>query len=112
MPLAAKRGLCFVSLLCLFSASSAGATIFRDRAAFESAAQNLRTIDFESAPQLPSGAIPYDVDGIRFISIGGLSVGASIGSTDKMLSAHTVGEITSLTIYLPPGTTAVGLDQY
>ena len=114
MPLAAKRGLWFVSLslLCLFSASSAGATVFRDRTAFESAAQNLRTIDFESAPQPSSGALPYDVDGIRFISIGGLSVGAPIGSTNKRLSAHTVGEITYMTIYLPPGTTAVGLDQF
>ena len=37
-------------LLCLYagSPSRAGAAVFRDRAAFESAARNLHTLDFES----------------------------------------------------------------
>src|SRR5215213_437554 len=99
-------------LLCLFAAPQTRAAVFRDRAAFEAAAQNLRTIDFESAPRPSSGALPYEVDGIRFVSIGGLDVGPDLGSTDKRLAALTVGEITYLTIYLPPGTTAVGCDQF
>ena len=116
MSLAPKRILSFVSLflffICAGSAASAQ-TVFRDRASFEAAAQNLRTIDFESAPQPSSGALPYEVDSIRFISIGGLHVGPDLGSpTDKRLVALTVGEITQLVIYLPPGTTAVGLDQF
>ncbi len=55
MPLAAERVLSFVSLslVCLFSASSAGAAVYRDRAAFESASQNLHTIDFESVALTP-----------------------------------------------------------
>ena len=116
MTLAPKRILSFVSLFLFFffAGSTASAqTVFRDRAAFEAAAQNLRTIDFESAPSPSSGALPYEVDGIRFISIGGLAVGPDLGSpTDRRLVALTVGEITQLTIYLPPGTTAVGLDQF
>jgi len=115
MPLAAKRCLSFVSLFLFFvfaGPAASAQTVFRDRAAFEAAAQNLRTINFESEPQSRSGALAYDVDGIRFISSGGLAVEAAPGSTDKKLEALTVGEFTRLVIYLPPGTTAVGLDQF
>ena len=113
MPLVSKRVASFVSLLfiCLCPALSADAAVFRDRAAFEAAAQNLRTVDFESEQRLEHG-LRYDADGILFLSSFGLSVGAPIGSTNKMLFAHTVGEITYMTIYLPPGTTAVGFDQF
>ena len=115
MRLAPKRGLSLVPaflLLCFFAAPSADATVFRDRAAFEAAAQNLRTIDFDSAPQPIDGLGFYEVDGVRFRSINRLEVFGASGSTDKRLIAPTVGEITQLTVYLPPGTTAVGLDQF
>jgi hypothetical protein len=114
MPLPAKRVLSFVSLslLCLFSASSARATVFRDRVAFEAAAQNLRTIDFESLPQreLPRDAA---IDGISFYNpIGFTGVGTQSGKSNRILYATGVPEITVLYIFLPPGTTAVGLDQF
>jgi hypothetical protein len=100
-------------LLCLFAGSQtrAAAAVFRDRAAFNAAAQNLHTIDFESGPRQTSD-FQYDVDGIRFISAFGLTVAPNFGTTDTKLHAHTIGEITFLTVYLPPGTTAVGLDQF
>jgi hypothetical protein len=114
MPLDMKRAASFVSLLfiCLCPAWSADAAVFRDRAAFEAAAQNLRTIDFDGTLPPPTLGNQYDLDGVRFLSAFGISIGAPIGSTDKRLSAHTIGEITYMTIYLPPGTTAVGLDQF
>ncbi|HEX7315915.1 MAG TPA: hypothetical protein VF297_18510 [Pyrinomonadaceae bacterium] len=112
MPLAAKRVLSFVSLslFCLFSASSADATIFRDRAAFEAAAQNLRTIDFDTGER--PNTVVFEVDGIRFRGLSFLDIFSVNGSGDRKLFAGTVGEITRLDIYLPPGTTAVGLDQF
>ena len=113
MPLAAKRVLSFVSLslLCLFSASSAGATVFRDRASFEAAAQNLHTIDFESPP--PDFSRNGTIDGISFVNpIGFTGVGTQSGKPGKILFATGVAEITVLYIFLPPGTTAVGLDQF
>jgi hypothetical protein len=115
MPLASKRALSFVPLFLLFiiAGSTASAqTVFRDRAAFEAAAQNLRTIDFDSAPQPTDGLGFYEVDGVRFRSINGLEVFGDSGSTDRRLAARTIGEITRLSVYLPPGTTAVGLDQF
>lgn len=113
MPLAAKRGLSFVSLslLCLFLAPSAGATVFRDRAAFEAASQNLHTLDFESVG-------PFDwwrdtIDGLHFGVVGfGARVSTWPGVPGKVLVSVGVPEITLLRIDLPPGTTAVGLDQF
>jgi len=113
MRLSWKRGLLLVPaflLLWLCSAPNANATVFRDRASFEAAAQNLSTIDFDHAPQPPDGFGFYDIDGVRFRGFNGLEVFGN--TTDKKLVARTVGEITELTIYLPPGTTAVGLDQF
>ncbi len=104
MTLAPKRALSFVSLFLFFffAGSTAGAqTVFRDRAAFEAAAQNLRTINFDSAPPPREGAGFYEVDGVRFISINNVAVFAAPGSTDKRLYAPTIGEITRLTVYLP-----------
>jgi hypothetical protein len=115
MRLAVKRSLSFVSLFLFFvfaGSSSSAQTVFRDRAAFEAAAQNLRTINFDNAPQPTEGPGFYEVDGVRFKSITRLEVFGAAGSTDKRLIALTVGEITLLTVYLPPGTTAVGLDQF
>jgi len=115
MNLAPKRTLSFVSIFLFFicAGSTASAqTVFRDRAAFEAAAQNLRTIDFDGAPQPRDGFGFYEVDGVRFRGFNGLEVFGGSGSTDKRLVARTVGEITELYIYLPPGTTAVGLDQF
>lgn len=116
MSLATKRIPPLVSLLifylCTGSALSAGATVFRDRAAFEAAAQNLRTIDFES--QKP-GDVPHvlDIDGIRFENFfGPTSISRMSQTANTVLDAGGAGEITMLTIYLPPGTTAVGCDQF
>ena len=102
-------------LICIFYAGSqtrAAAAVFRDRAAFNAAAQNLHTIDFEGERQEISGSGQYDVDGIRFVSAFGLTVAPDFGTTNTKLHAHTVGEITFMTVYLPPGTTAVGFDQF
>jgi hypothetical protein len=113
MPLATSRVLSFVSLslLCLFFAPSAGATVFRDRAAFEAAAQNLHTLDFESVG-------PFEwwrdtIDGLHFGVMGfGGRVSTWPGVPGKVLVSVGVPEITFLRIDLPPGTTAVGCDQF
>jgi hypothetical protein len=105
MPLAAKRGLWFVSLLLFFVCAGTASSA-------EAAAQNLRTIDFES--QKP-GDVPHvlDIDGIRFENfLGPMSIGKISQTANTVLEAGTAGEITMLTIYLPPGTTAVGCDQF
>ena len=113
MPLAAKRVLSFVSLslLFLFLAPGAGATVFRDRAAFEAAAQNLHTLDFESV-----GPFVYwrdTIDGLHFgiVGFGGV-ISTWPGVPGKVLFSNGVPEITLLRIDLPPGTTAVGCDQF
>ncbi|MBV8860217.1 MAG: hypothetical protein JOZ02_25035 [Acidobacteria bacterium] len=116
MPLAAKRILPFVSLLlfylCAGSAASADATAFRDRASFEAAAQNVRTIDFESQARGDLPAVS-EIDGVRFENfLGPTSVVKAPGSSNNLLDAGGAGEITTLTIYLPPGTTAVGCEQF
>jgi hypothetical protein len=97
-----------VVLVCCLSTTRANASVFRDRAAFNAASQNLRTIDFESVPQ--ADAVP-PVDGVVFESIGGSGIGTN-AQGNKFLSANSVGEITRLIIFLPPGTTAVGCDQF
>lgn len=97
-----------IVLVCLAaSAGRAQATVFRDRAAFNAASQNLQTIDFESTPNTEFGLV---IDGIPFSSIG--SSGITEQNGNKLFFASTVGEITRLTIMLPPGTTAVGCDQF
>ncbi len=113
MPRVTNAFFFVVSLLlfCLCAGTRASAAVFRDRAAFEAAALNLHTIDFESGPRQTSGS-QYDIEGIRFISAFGLTVAPDFGTTNTKLHAHTVGEITFMTVYLPPGTTAVGFDQF
>ena len=68
MRLLTNRGMLFVSplLLCLCAGSpaEADAAVFRDRAQFEAAAQNLRTLDIENQNprELPSIA---EIDDLR-----------------------------------------------
>lgn len=113
MPLAAKRGLSFVSLslFCLFLAPGVGATVFRDRAAFEAATQNLHTLDFESVD--PFVWWRDTIDGLHFgiVGFGGV-IRTSTSAQSKALISVGVPEITLLRIELPPGTTAVGCDQF
>lgn len=100
----------FAALLVFACCNSVLATIYRDRAAFNAASQNLRTIDFENVPR----EFEHDsqIDGVAFHSLGGKSITTLQNPPTKALFANTVGEITLLTIFLPPGTTAVGIDQF
>jgi hypothetical protein len=113
MPLASKRILSFVSLFLFFvcAGSTASAqTVFRDRAAFEAAAQNLHTLDFESVG--PFAHWRDTIDGLHFgvVGFGGV-IEMWSDAQGKALISVGVPEITLLRIELPPGTTAVGLDQ-
>jgi hypothetical protein len=113
MPLASKRVPSFVSLffLCFFAASRADAAVFRDRAAFDAAAQNLHTLDFESVDRF----YYFRGDTIDGLHFGVIGLGAFISTRPgqgKVLVSNSVPEITLLRIDLPPGTTAVGCDQF
>ena len=100
-----------VVLVCCLSLSRADAAVFRDRAAFNAASQNLNTIDFESTPNVPDGLGFLELDGVFFH--GPSPTAIVIGQNgSKLLRASTFGEFTRLTIFLPPGTTAVGCDQF
>ena len=100
-----------VVLVCCLSLSRADAAVFRDRASFNAASQNLNTIDFESPPNVPDGLGFLELDGVFFH--GPSPTAIVIGQNgNKLLRASTFGEFTRLTIFLPPGTTAVGCDQF
>jgi hypothetical protein len=103
-------GAIVVLILCA-SPGRADGTVFRDRAAFNAASQNLATIDFESGANAPDGLGFLEINGVYFY---GLNVPSIVTGQNgnKLLRASTVGEITRLTIFLPPGTTAVGVDQF
>lgn len=92
--------------------SRADAAVFRDRASFNAASQNLNTIDFESGANVPDGLGFLEIDGVVFRNFSGAPTIVTGQSGNKLLHAATVGEITRLTIFLPPGTTAVGCDQF
>lgn len=94
-------------LVCCSSTSRADAAVFRDRAAFNAASQNIHVIDFESVVNT-EGVL--EVDGVFFQSPAGMGLGTQQGS--KVLFGNSVGEFTQLTILLPPGTTAVACDQF
>ncbi len=94
-------------LVCCAATGRADAAVFRDRAAFNAASQNLHTIDFESVGNF-EGVL--EVDGLFFHNPASMQVVTQQGS--KVLFASSVGEFTQLTILLPPGTTAVGCDQF
>jgi len=108
-----RRGLklLFAAVSLLILCAYARASVFRDRAAFEAASQNLHTIDFETKPA--NFQNDRTIDGIRFEGFNGVEI-LNAGSTfqSKVLLAATVGEITRLIVYLPPGTTAVGSEQF
>jgi hypothetical protein len=101
-----------VVLICCASFRRADGAVFRDRAAFNAASQNLSTIDFESGANVPDGLGFLEIDGVFFYNLGGVPSLVSGQNGNKLLFASTVGEITRLTIFLPPGTTAVGCDQF
>jgi hypothetical protein len=99
-------GVVFV-LVCVAATGRADAAVFRDRAAFNAASQNLHVIDFESVPPF-EGVL--EVDGLFFHSPVGMQIDTQQGS--KVLVVNSVGEFTQVVILLPPGTTAVGCDQF
>ena len=101
-----------VVLVCGASSSRADAAVFRDRAAFNAASQNLKTIDFESGANVPDGLGFMEIDGVLFINANGVPSIVPGQNGNKLLFAPTVQEFTRLTIFLPPGTTAVGCDQF
>jgi len=101
-----------VVLVCCASFTRADAAVFRDRASFNAASQNLNTIDFESPGNVPDGSGFLEIDGVFFINAGGIPSIVAAQNGNKILEAATVGEFTRLTIFLPPGTTAVGCDQF
>ena len=101
-------GVIVVLVCCGALPGRANAAVFRDRAAFNAASQNLRSIDFESTPNFEG---TLEIDGLTFHSIGGAAI-VTEQNGNKLFRAQTVGEITRLAIMLPPGTTAVGCDQF
>ena len=101
-------GAIVILVFCGASPRRAEAAVFRDRASFNAASQNLQTIDFESATKTEHDLV---IDGIIFHSIGGSAITTGQNG-NKLLTVQTVGEITHLSITLPPGTTAVACDQF
>lgn len=99
-------------LVCCSSLSRADAAVFRDRVSFNAASQNLNTIDFESTPNVPDGLGFLELDGVFFHNANGVPTIAIGQNGNKLLRGSTVLEFTRVTIFLPPGTTAVGLDQF
>ena len=101
-----------VFLVCCTSVSRVDAAVFRDRASFNAASQNLNTIDFESPANVPDGLGFMEIDGVFFYNANGVPSIIAGQNGNKLLRAPTVLEFTRLTIFLPPGTTAVGCDQF
>lgn len=101
-----------VVLVCCSSFSRANATVFRDRASFNAASQNLNTIDFESAANVPDGLGFVEIDGVFFRNANGAPSIVTGQNGNKLLRGTTVAEFTRLTVFLPPGTSAVGCDQF
>ena len=91
------------------SFSRADAAVFRDRASFNAASQNLHTIDFESGASVDG--LRVEINGVFFHGMNGTFI-VTAPNNNKLLETPTVGEITRLMIFLPPGTTAVGCDQF
>jgi len=101
-----------VVLVVCVSLCRADAAVFRDRASFNAASQNLKTIDFESGANVPDGLGFLEIDGVFFFNVGGVPSIVTGQNGNKLLFAPTVAEFTRLTVFLPPGTTAVGCDQF
>lgn len=100
-----------VVLVCCSSFSSAHATVFRDRASFNAASQNLNTIDFESGANVPKDLSFLEIDGVIFRAANGPSI-VTGQNGNKLMRAPSLIEFVRMTISLPPGTTAVGVDQF
>jgi len=100
-----------VVLVCCSSPSSANATVFRDRASFNAASQNLNTIDFESGASVPNDLSFLEIDGVIFRAANGPSI-VTGQNGNKLMRAPTLIEFVRMTISLPPGTTAIGVDQF
>jgi len=101
-----------IVLVCLVSLSHANGAIFRDRTSFNAASQNLNTIDFESAAKVPDGLGFLEIDGVFFSNANGVPSIVTGQNGNKLLRGSSVIEFTRLTVFLPPGTTAVGCDQF
>ena len=101
-----------IVLICCTSLSRADGAVFRDRASFNAASQNLNTIDFESTANVPDGLGFMEIDGVFFHNANGVPSIVAGQNGNKLLRAPTVHEFTRLTVFLPPGTTAVGCDQF
>ncbi len=101
-----------VVLVCGASLSRAHAAVFRDRTSFNAASQNLNTIDFESGANVPDGLGFWEIDGVFFRNANSVPSIVTRQNGNKLLLAQTVIEFTRLTVFLPPGTTAVGVDQF
>lgn len=99
-------------LVCCASPGRADAAVFRDRASFNAASQNLNTIDFEHGAHVPDGLGFLEIDGVFFRNANGVPLIVTGENGNKLLRAPTVIEFTRLTVFLPPGTTAVGCDQF
>lgn len=103
--------LLFALILASVSATKATVTIYDNRAAFVNASSNLHTIDFEDQP-LSYRPGPIILDGIVFDNNNTGPMGISKDKLpSKVLFSGGPGEFTELTIFIPPGTTAVGLDS-
>ena len=100
-----------VLILCTSPGRADGA-VFRDRASFNAASQNLMTIDFESGANVPDGLGFLEINGVYFINASGVPSIVDGQNGNKLLRGSTLIEFTRLTIFLPPGTTAVGVDQF
>jgi hypothetical protein len=101
-----------VVLVSYASLNRADAAVFRDRASFNAASQNLNTINFESGANVPDGLGFLEIDGVFFRNANLVPSIITGQNGNKLLLAPTVAEFTRLTIFLPPGTTAVGCDQF
>jgi len=101
-----------VVLICCASVSRADGAVFRDRVSFNAASQNLNTIDFESTANVRNGVGFVEIDGVFFHNLNGAPVIVTAQNGNKLLEAATIGEITRLLIFLPPGTTAVSCEQF
>lgn len=98
-----------LALVYCASTGRANAAVFRDRAAFNAASQNLHTLDFESLSTVDP---IFEVDGVNFLNANPHSVRIGTQQGSKVLVGDTLLEFTRLIIFLPPGTTAVGCDQF
>ena len=99
-------------LVCSTSVSRADAAVFRDRTTFNAASQNMNTIDFESGANAPDGLGFMEIGGVFFYNASGVPAIITGQNGNKLLRASTILEFTRLTVFLPPGTTAVGCDQF